>query len=370
MHFTDGRRGDPYLGGIGIHWCCIMRSPLFLAILFAAPLAHAGTTSLGLDSSLNLLALGDFTGSGSDVQGRVAVAGNASISSYSIDTKSGGSALYAGTGLTVGGNLNFGSGSVWGDTRVGGNATTSYSGSFDGSLYVKGVLNEAAGLWLSAGNSATSWGGVTNKGEWMPSVQAGTGSFNLGFDFNTERTQLTSLSTQLAQDAATGTVTNPWGSTLYLNASGARVAVFNLSAAQAAMNMELDNLAADATAIINIAGSNVDFGNHGYANFAAAAGRVLFNLAGATNITLNGGIDASLLAPLATVGAGYGVINGQVVVNNWYSSVQVNDSPFTGGLPVLASAAADSSKKVPEPGTWGLLLAGLGMLAACRRSLL
>ncbi len=343
-----------------------MRSPLFLAVLFAAPLAHAGTTSLGLDSSLNLLTLGDYTASSSDVQGRVAVAGNASINSYSIDTKSGGAALYAGTGLTVGGNLNFSSGAIWGDTRVGGNATTSYSGSFDGSLYVKGVLNEASGLWLSAGNAATSWGGVANKGEWMPSVQAGAGSFNLGFDFNTARSQLTSLSTQLAQDAATGTVSKPY-STLLLNASGAKIAIFNLTAAQAAMNMELDGLAADATAIINIAGSNVDFGNHGYANFAAAAGRVLFNLADATSITLNGGIDASLLAPLATVGAGYGVINGQVVVNNWYSSVQVNDSPFTGALPVLAPAA-DSTKKVPEPGTWGLLLAGLGMLVARRRT--
>jgi choice-of-anchor A domain-containing protein len=327
--------------------------------------ALASTTSLGLDSGLNLLVFGNLSVSSSDVQGKVAVGGNAAISSYSIDSKNGSSALYSGSGLTVGGNLTFSSGSIQGDTRVGGTLTSNYSGSFLGNVYVDGFLNAVSGLYLSSGHTITDWGGSQGVSPWGPQVQSGNGAFNLGFDFAATQTSLDQLSISLGGSASTGKVSNRWG-TIVLDASGLTgTVVFNLTAADAAQNLEIDGLAPNATAVINVAGSSINFGNHGYTNFSSAPGRILFNLPDATVVTFNGGMDASLLAPLATVGMGYGQINGQVVVANWYSSVQVNDEPFAGGLPVMS---ADFSGKVPEPATLPLALAGLVGIARLRNS--
>lgn len=292
-----------------------MRRLALITALFATASLHAAPVSLGLDPSLNLLAFGNMNVSSSDVEGRVAVGGNATISGYSINTKTGSSALYSGTGLTVGGNLNFSNGSIWSGLVVGGSYAPQQTG--------------------------TVMGGVTS---------------GQGFAFASELQRLNALSSSLDGLANTGSAVDQWG-TLHFNAAGQMLAVFDIQSADAARNMQIDGLMDGAQILINIHGSSVDFGNHGYIGFNK--GQVLFNLPGATQVTLNGGINASLLATNASVGAGWGQINGQVVVRDWNSSVQVNDAPmpFT-GRPLTPT----DTQRLPEPAS--LALVGLGLAAA------
>lgn len=291
-----------------------MRRTALLIALLAASTAQAGPLSLGLDGSLNLLAFGDMNVSSSDVEGRVAVGGNATLSGYSINTKSGATALYPGTGLIVGGNLNFSSGTVWGGAIVGGSYTPQSSGNIIG--------------------------GVT-RGQ--------------GFAFASEYQRLSTLSTTLDALANTGSAIDQWG-TLHFNAAGQSLAIFDIQAADALRNMQIDGLRDDAQVLINIHGSVVDFGNHGYTGFNKH--QVLFNLPDAASVRINGGINASVLATQASVGTGWGQINGQVVVKDWNSHVQVNDAPLPPGRP----QTPDGTQRLPEPAA--LSLVALALLAA------
>ncbi|MBV8033869.1 choice-of-anchor A family protein [Roseateles sp.] len=300
-----------------------MRRLALLAAVFATCAAHAAPVTLGLDASLNLLAFGNMNVSSSDVEGRVAVGGNANISGYSINTKTGSSALYAGTGLTVGGNLTFTSGSIWGGVQVGGSYTPSQSGTVKGG------------------------------------VQSGT-----GIDFAAERARLSQLSQAWDAMANTGSAYDQWG-TLHFNASGQSLAVFDVQASDLLKNMQIDGLAAGSQVLINVHGSMVDFGNHGYTGFEK--GQVIFNLVDAVSVLLNGGINASLLALDATVNPGWGQINGQVVVNNWNTSMQVNDAPIPGTTSVRPQTP--TAQALPEPGSVALVGLGLAaLLAAGRRA--
>lgn len=315
---------------------------LFAAsLVLVAPWAQADgvPSSLGLDGSLNLMVFKDFKAPSSDVEGRVAVGGNAEMNAYTVNLKGPQSGS---TGLTVAGDLKFGGGNVYGNTIVGGNLTTAAGTSLHGNVQVGGNLN-TQGSWLSA--DSLSYGGTSNSSQ---TWQKASGGLSLGLDFAAEKTRLTALSQQFDALSNSGTDQLKWGNVM-LDGQGAELAVFDLDAADVGKNLELLNLSANSTVLINVHGKTVDFGNHGYTNFKA--GRVIFNLPDATSVIFNGGTAASFLAPLADFNTGWGVINGQVVANSWSGSVQVNYAPFTGTITA-----------VPEPASVGLLLAGLGMV--------
>lgn len=330
----------------------IKKSLLTLSLVAAAlgsVSANAATNSLGLSSSLNLLAFGNLNVQYSDVEGAVAVGGNATIDGYSVNWP----ALYAGNALTVAGNLTFTGGTIHGNTVVGGNLTSSYSGSFLGNVSVGGNLNASSGVSASG---VTVWGTTTGYKPEYPTKTQGSGSFSLGMDFSAEKARLTSLSTQLSSDAVTGSASNSF-STLVFNVTNSNgINIFDITASQAGMNMQINGLGASGTVIINVSGTDVSFGSHEYANFGSG-NQVLFNLSEATTVSV-GSLYGSLLAPNATVVAGWGHIDGQVVVNNWTTSVQVNNVPFVGSLPVTA---------VPEPETYAMFLAGLGIMGVVAR---
>lgn len=317
--------------------------------------AHASyLNALGLDASLNLLAFGDFKVSSSDVEGRVAVGGNADIQGYSVNLTHKGA---QGPGLTVGGDLVFRSGTIWGDTVVGGDLVSNYSGSFAGGVRVGGDLDASKGLSVGAGQQAVVNGSVTTIPRAGLPIANTSSLFDIGFDFAAEAARLSALSAALGLKDSTGAASNSYG-TLKLDATGLEMAIFNIDAADAARNMMLVGLSSTATVIINVHGDSVNFGNHGYTNFESASDRILFNLADADKVTLGGGIYGSLLAPGATVHQNWGVITGQVVVDNWFSSVQVNDRAFDGDVPHTAT---------PEPGTLALMGAGALFAAVLRR---
>ncbi len=352
------------------------RLPVLAALMLGlTQLAQGQTNSLGLDSSLNLLSFGNFFVPSADVQGRVAVGGDARIAAYSINTTVPSVwtpttqlvPTYAGNGLTVGGNLDFANGGIWGNTVVGGNLTTGAGASFGGNVQVGGNLN-ANNNWLTAASNnwttpaSITYGGTAtglSGGQSSTPVQS-TGGVQLGINFAAEQQRLTNLSQSFDTLANSGNSYMEW-STLVLNANHADVAVFDLNGTDVINNMRLDNFGPNTTVILNVHGQSVDFKAGGYTNFNLptdlAVGHVLFNLPEATQVSFVSGVYASFLAPMAqfsTLGGGF--IGGQVVVAGWNGSGQVNDNPFSGTVTA-----------VPEPQTYALMIAGLLVIAGASR---
>lgn len=322
-----------------------------LLLVLCLPLG-AQAASLGLDASLNLLVLGDMKVQSSDVEGRVAVAGNAELSQYSVNTRTGHSALHEGLGLMVGGDLRVNGGYLGGDTRVMGDLRSAGGASFGGHLAVAGDL-DAQGQWLSAAGVQVQ-GESRNLAAWQdPRPQRAAQGPQASLDFAAEALRLEALSDQLGSLLPSGSVhwrNGGWE----LDVARAEFVVFALDAAAAAQNLRIVNASAGSTVLINVAGQRIDFGNHGYDGFDS--GRVLFNLPEAEQVLFNGGVAASFLAPEARFGSGWGVIHGQVVAGAWHSSVQVNDAAFAGRLPTLHHAVA-------APASLLLALTGLALAA-------
>ena len=330
---------------------------LAAALLLACGVAHAGS-GLGIDPALGLLSFGDLSVSGSSISGGVAVGGNAAIKSYSID---GGAAA---SSLVVGGNLTFDSGSVAGRTLVGERLTSSYGGSFAGDVGVGGTLDASAGLSVSKGALVTVFGSTLGMQPWYPTVGKGEGSFSTGLDFVALESRFDKLSDALDASADTGTARLQWG-TLTFDVKGQNVAVFDIDAADAGRNMQIVGLAPTASVVINVHGSKVDFGNHGYTGFAG--GQVLFNLPEATAVTFNGGATSSFLAPRATFSSGSGSINGQVIVDSWVGGSRIDRVAFAGALPDGAGGQPAVFAPIPEPQTWALVLSGFAVAVMVAR---
>ena len=70
----------------------------------------------------------------------------------------------------------------------------------------------------------------------------------------------------------------------------------------------------------------------------------------------------SILAPMADINSGYGVIEGQVIANSWTGSFQVNDNLF-----VSSVASSSNSVSIPAPTNIAFLLLGL-LIIAMRRT--
>ena len=140
------------------------------------------------------------------------------------------------------------------------------------------------------------------------------------------------------------------------------VQVFDLTSAAlgSVNNFKFSNLHTNDTLILNISGTNVNLSG-GYGDFSKY--NVLYNFYEAKNLTLNGvGLYGSILAPLATLAGGNGQINGSVAVGNWASNIQVNANHYFNATNVSGYVSA-----VPEPETYAMLLAGLGMIGFMAR---
>ncbi len=296
---------------------------LLLPVLLAAGSVQAGVLDLGTGGA-NLYSLGGFSASGSDVEGAVAVAGNLSASSYAINDKN--KDAFGGYSLVVGGNLNYSSGSIkHGNYYVGGSSSTSSVGF----------------------NSASA-------------------SSTLPLSFAATSAQVKQVSGSLSQVAATGSTAVQYGG-MTLTGSAGGVEVFNVSGASLSgvnhFNFGSD-LKKHETLIFNVSGADaIGFNQNGVGLDGFKDYNVVFNFYESTHLNLqNIGVYGSLLAPLATVTGGGGQINGNVVVGNWASNVQVNANHYFQSANVAGYVSA-----VPEPETYAMLLAGLGLMGFAAR---
>lgn len=290
-----------------------------LAVLAAisAP-AAAGTIDLGVASNYNVFVFDGYQGRNS-IGGAVAVGGSANLSSSSISNTT--DNAYA---LVVGNNLTKEWGNIGGTTWVGGSVT------------------------------APQW-------DWYNNYSTATAS---PVDFSAAKSQLTTLSNQLASASATGSVDYKYGTGGYLTGTNASIEYFNLSGSDllSINNWTLNNIVSGATLILNIAGNSSSLsGGWTFGNY-----NVLLNFYEATTVNVGGiSLDASILATHAQITGGSGTVNGTIVANAWNNNLDIGaNNPF-----VAVTTLDNITAAVPEPHDYALLLAGLGVigLTATRR---
>lgn len=287
----------------------------------AAGSAQAGVVDLNLHGA-NVFALTDFKAPSADVEGSILAGRDIQLSNYSVNDKN--FDAYGSYSLIAGRNLSFSSGSIKnGYTYVGGAANVTQSVDVYGKTIKTGASNAPANLTALA-------------------------------------SQLKSTSSSLSTLATTGSAAVQWGG-LNIKGSKSAVEVIDIDAKtlSSVTYFNFSNLTAGSTLIFNISGTAGAF-NGGYQGFEKY--NVLFNFYQATDLGIHTGLTANILAPLATVNGGSGVINGNVVVDNWLSSVQINANHF-----FKPATVQGFTTPVPEPETYAMLLAGLGVVGFMAR---
>lgn len=241
-------------------------------------------TGLGVANDYSAFVLQDMNVFSSDVQGRVAVGGNASLTAYAV-----GDRLPASNGtrddLIVGGNLSFTNGQLFA-----GNAVYAGTGNF-GSF---GIPN-----------------GTTRQGN--------------ALDFNAAGNALRALSDQYAALPANGSVVNQYGTIILTGTQGGQ----NVFTVPASLLWNANNLIirapAGSSVIVNVTGADARMQFMGFNLEGVHRDNVILNFPQATRVTFQGiGIQANVLAPRATVDFSNGQLNGTLVACNWTGFGQIN----------------------------------------------
>jgi len=307
----------------------LLKTAAAVTFTIAATAAQANVVDLGIGGA-NLFSLGAFSATSSDVEGSVLVAGSMSASSYSVNAKN--KDAFSdnnghGVALAVGGALSYSNGSIT-----------------HGSIYVGG-----SSVMSSVGTNDTS--------------RLTTSPVN----FTTLSSSVKSTSTNLSKLSANGTVSTTQYGGMTLQGTHKAVEVFNISGSDLAKvnNFSFTGLDNNSTLIINVSGTNaIGFNQNGVSLDGFSHYNVLYNFYQSTSMNIqNVGVQGSILAPLARVTGGSGQINGEVVVGNWASNVQVNANSFFKPVNVQGYGASP----VPEPESYAMLLAGLALVGVVAR---
>ncbi|MCW1916070.1 choice-of-anchor A family protein [Luteolibacter sp. GHJ8] len=301
-----------------------MKSPVLALLLASSAALHA--TTLSVASNYNVYVLGTMNESNTDAEGRVAVAGNATLNGYGVGSSFSSSPSSAGNSLVVGGNLVM-------------NGEVQY-----GNLVHGGTLSGGFG------------------------VPRGSITHGSAVDFNTTNSYLLNASSYWGGLASTGnTAVQAWGG-IYLSGSNSDLNIFTLSgAALASTNTLAIDAPSGSTVLVNVTGdysrmfqmgfSFWDINNDGRGTVSRQ--NVIYNFVDATSLDLGGvGIQGSILAPRATVNFNNGNIDGNLIAGNLFGSGEAHNYLFQGTLPTPVT--------VPEPSAF-LLSCLTGALLVWRR---
>jgi len=301
-----------------------------LAFVLAIATATA-RTPFGDVSGYNMVTFDGFSCAGNDVQGRLAVGGNAAFNNgflvgceANIDTNPTLTDQCPSFGSWKCSDLNAAEG------------TPNYYG-----LVVAGELSFPQGS-VSGGLAFGSVHGSVNPTRLADCTTSNAQPIN----FANTKSYLTALASRLSSRTATGTATNTYG-TLTLTGTGTTgIETFFVSGATLNTVNTLatfQNVDPAATIVINVDGTSITM-NGGTSAFKSNSNRIVWNFYEATSISLNGyAFMGSLLAPTANIVGSNGVFWGQVFINSFVtnsadfwnpgSCAQVNYIPFERDLP-------------------------------------
>ncbi len=307
-------------------------APIALALaVVGSGSAHATVLNLMAPvGGANLYAIHDFAATSSDVEGGVVAGGNVTISSYSINHNGKNAFGTDGYALVAGGNLSLKGGSIE-----------------NGKAYV-------------GGSSSLTWAATPQMAASNPVDFKGAAGYYKG------------VADALSDLDATGAVTRLWSGVQVTGSGKGGVDIFNVSSDLFANSSSwtLDKLVPGETLVFNVSGSAGTFNNGGISFQPLAGYNVLFNFYEAQTIDVRG-VIGSVLAPYATQTANWGVINGNVVVDTWSSTVQVNSNHYFNPVDIaglkLQTGGDAASAHVPEPGSIALVLAGLVGVGVARK---
>jgi choice-of-anchor A domain-containing protein len=287
-----------------------MNSKLFGSMIFVICVT-ASAADLGVANPYNLFILGNHTSSWTDVQGRVAVGGNATYNGFDVAGMV--PPNPAQSVLVVGGSLSFTGGMIRnGGVNTGGNT----------------ILRN---LTVTGGN-VVSGGSVTISQATVNGAVLQNQPNAVPIDFVGAAISLTNNSTFWGSQTANSVVSNQFG-TLYFNGTNPNLNIFSVSG-QLLGNCYGVNISAPAgsTVLINVSGASGAMPNVGYNITGTDRGHVVYNFFQATTLTI-GQSQGAVFAPQAAASFPYGEAVGTVVVKSLTGNGQININPFIGTLP-------------------------------------
>ncbi len=378
-----------------------------VVILFGSCLAKPVSAGqlLGDASNYNVFTLGNFTQSGTDSLGRVAVGGKFDPGGTITGTTVNGSGSYSIASnnpntpgianLVVGGNYRNGSTTVNGNAVIGGNA--SVDGTVNGTLSVGGDLTRGYGQQngnvvaghnitytgpsgtglssITAGNNLTVGGGgsmngsvyyggtfTNNNGYQFYSgsanaISPGSVTVTVPIDFTAQGTLLKTLSSNLDALTTTGTMlftgntaTNTAGQ-LTLTGTSSTQDIFHITGSMLSLTNQFTITGkAGETIVVNVDGSAASMSNFAFTLNGVDKQHVLFNFANggsATTLTLNGvGIQGTILAPNSAVNFAGGNIDGTIIANTLQGAGESHEFLFQGNVTFPTPTTS-----TPEPAT-------------------
>ena len=281
-----------------------------LKLTVKAEFGSTGTSTfdLGAASDFNVFVLNDINQPSSDTEGKMAVGKDAELSNYSV-----GAVLPQGSGdvLVVGRKLTYTSGRVYGNVVFGSFIDTTHWNLADGTIRQDSPI-----------------------------------------DFNAASNYLTNLSSQIAALDTNGSVTFEYGH-LALKGTNQGLNKFSVDGSQLSQCNDFSvDVPSNSIVVINVSGKKISW-KGGFELTGVTNNDVLMNFYEADTLHIsNIGVNASILAPLATLEFPSGLISGQVVAYNVYGAGQFNNVKFSGvinGEKTITNVAQLTNVNQPSP---------------------
>lgn len=242
---------------------------------------------------------------------------------------------------------------VTGELKVGATFYNNPNSSTSGFAAVNAITIDS-GNWMNVNNGGSVNFQSSNAGKFNLNGGGSVVKQSPAFAMTDFTTPLNALQSQLSQLTANSTV-NGTDPNKFTFVETGTTSVFSLTTTQlqAAANIEFSGNAS--TIIINVSGNSFDdYANINIAN--SLSSKIIWNFVDATTINLRGW-SGTILAGQATVSAG-SAINGVLYANNYTGNGELHSVAFTGVLPTAP---------VPEPESYAMMLAGLGLMSLIAR---